>query len=62
MLSCVKAKYIQVDMAGEDKFIVMFGGIHIEMVKWNMLGDYLAASSWTISLLDAGIATFGTCR
>ena len=43
---------------------MMFGGLHIEMVMWNMLGDYLAASGWTISLLDTGIATFSTvdCR
>ena len=58
-----KAKYIQWTwpaQCGEEKFVVMFGGLHIEMAMWNMLGDYLAASSWTTSLLDAGIATSGT--
>ncbi len=58
-----KAKYIQwtwPTQCGEDKFIVMFGGLHIEMAMWNMLGDYLASSGWTIALLDAGIASSGT--
>ena len=39
---------------------MMFGGLHIEMALWNMLGDYLAGSGWTISLIDAGIASSGT--
>ena len=59
----VKAKYIQWTwpaQCGEDKFVVMFGGLHIEMAMWNLLGDYLAASGWTTSLLNAGIATSGT--
>ena len=58
-----KAKYIQwtwPTQCGKDKFIVMFGGLHIEMALWNMLGDYLACSRWTTSLLEAGIASSGT--
>ena len=31
---------------GEDKFV---GGLHIEMAIWNMLGDYLVGSGYTIS-------------
>ena len=44
----------------KDKFVVMFGGLHIEMSLWNTCGDYLADSSWTISLNEAGIAIAGT--
>ena len=58
-----KAKYIQwtrPSLYGEDKFVVMFGGLHIEIALWNMLGDYLANSGWTASLLEAGVATSGT--
>ena len=58
-----KAKYIQWTWPaeyGEDKFVVMFGGLHIEMSLWNTLGNYLADSGWTTSLTEAGIATSGT--
>ena len=44
----------------EDKFVVMFGDLHIKMSLWNTLGDYLADSGWPISLSEAGIATAGT--
>ena len=40
--------------------LVMFGGLHLEMGMWNMLGDYLACSGWTTALADAGVATSGT--
>ena len=58
-----KAKYIQWTWPveyDEDKFVVMLGGLHIEMSLWNTLGDYLADSGWPISLNEAGIATAGT--
>ena len=57
-----KAKFIQWTWPtthGEDKFVVMFGGLHLEMGMWNMLGDYLADSGWTTALTDAGVATAG---
>ena len=38
----------------------MFGGLHLEIGMWKMLGHYLASSGWTIALTDAGIATAGT--
>ena len=58
-----KAKFIQWSWPGthgEDMLLVMFGGLHLEMGMWNMLGDYLACSGWTTALTDAGIATSGT--
>ena len=58
-----RAKYIQwtwPTQYGEDKFVVILGGLHIELVLWSMLGDYLADSGWTTSLIEAGIATSGT--
>ncbi|MES9881369.1 MAG: hypothetical protein ABW185_10860, partial [Sedimenticola sp.] len=60
-----KAKYIQwtwPNSHGEDKFVVMFGGLHLEMALWNMLGDYLKCSGWTMALTDAEIATAGTAE
>ena len=41
-------------------FLVMFGGLHLEMGMWNMLCDYLACSGWTTALADSGVATSGT--
>ena len=32
---------------GEDKYIVMFSGMHIEMAMWKTYGDYLELSGWT---------------
>ena len=45
---------------GEDHFIVMFGGLHIEIAALKTLGDLLDGSGWTGALVQAGIATPGT--
>lgn len=45
---------------GEGHFIVMFGGLHIEMVALKVLGDLLEGSGWTGALVQAGVATPGT--
>ena len=45
---------------GEDKFIVMFGGLHIEMAAFRLLGDLLKGSGWTGALIVAEIAMSGT--
>jgi len=57
------AKFIQWNWPnthGEDKFIVMFGGLHIEMALWKTYGDYLQGSGWTSALTQAGVASSGT--
>ena len=57
------AKFVQwkwPEMHGEDKFIAMFGGLHIEMAVWKTFGDYLQESGWTRVLVQAGVATAGT--
>ena len=59
------AKYIQwkwPDTHGEDKIVVMFGGLHIEMALWKTVGDYLDGSGWTNALIQAGIASSGTAE
>ena len=48
------------DTHGEDKYVVMFGGLHIEMALWNTIGTYLDGSGWTTALSDSGIAGTGT--
>ena len=45
---------------GEDQFIVMFGGLHIEMNALKLLGDLLDSSGWTGALTQANIASSGT--
>ncbi|KAG7175668.1 hypothetical protein Hamer_G024292 [Homarus americanus] len=45
---------------GEDKLVVMFGGLHIEMAALKMLGDWLEGSGWVEVLVQAEIATPGS--
>lgn len=39
---------------GEDKCVIMFGGLHIEMAAIRSLGVLLQDSGWTSSLVEAG--------
>ena len=45
---------------GEDKFVIMFGGLHIELAALKTLGDLLKDSGWTSALVQAGFTTTGT--
>ena len=45
---------------GEQKFVVMLGGLHTEMALWNMLGDVLESSGWIAALVVAEVASYGT--
>lgn len=45
---------------GENNYVVMFGGLHMEMALWNTLGDLLEKSGWTTALADADVASSGT--
>ena len=42
------------------KYVVMFGGLHLEKALWDTLDDLLEGSGWTTAITEAGIATFGT--
>lgn len=48
------------DIYGEQKFVVMFGGLHIEQAFLKTLGSLLEDSGWTAALVDADVATAGT--
>ena len=54
-------KHIQWTVAdyGESSFVRMFGGLHIEMAAYKMLGKWTGGSSWTDVLVNAGVATQG---
>jgi len=45
---------------GEDKFVILFGGLHIELAALRTLGDLLKCSGWTSALVQAGVASAGT--
>ena len=47
------------DTHGEAKFVVMLGGLHLEMALWNTLGDLLDGTGWTTALAEADIASSG---
>ena len=47
---------------GEDHFVIMFGGLHIEMAMLKLLGDWLEDSGWTNTLVQADIANSGTAN
>lgn len=44
---------------GESKYVVMFGGLYIEMVLWSVCGDFLEDLGWIIVLVEVGIVLFG---
>ena len=48
------------DIYGEDKMIIMLGGLHVEKVLWYSVGDLLAFSGSTEALTKADVATSGT--
>ena len=43
---------------GEHKFIVMFGGLHMEMAMWSTVGNLLDGSGWT-TITEAEMASSG---
>ena len=50
------------DLYGEKKFVVMFGGLHIEMAFLKVIGGWLQGRGWTTALADANVATPGTAE
>ena len=44
----------------EDKYVIMCGGLHIEMDALKTLGDWLKGSGWVQALVPAKITTPGT--
>ena len=44
---------------GEQAYIVMQGGLHVEMALWNVLGDLLDGSRWITALSEAEAGSSG---
>lgn len=56
------AKHIQWNWPashGEDRFIIILGGLHIEMTALKMLGDWLEDAGWVEALVQAKVASAG---
>ena len=47
---------------GEDRFVIMFGGLHIEMAALRSIGTLLHGSGWTTAIIEAGVASPGTAE
>ncbi len=46
-------------MYGESMFVVMLGGLHIEMSFLRLIGDWLAGSGWAEAITTANVTTEG---
>ena len=56
------AKTIQWNMPymfGENKFVIMLGGLHIEMGFLALIGSFVTGSGWVEALEESGVATSG---
>ena len=47
---------------GEDKFMILFGGLHIEMAELKSIGSILKSSGWTEAIVEADIAPSSTAE
>ena len=47
---------------GEDKFVIMFGGLHIELAALRSIGTILQDSGWVSALTEADVASSGTAQ
>ena len=47
---------------GEDKFICMIGGLHVEKMLWCVSGDWLDGSGWTTLVSNSGVSKSGTAE
>jgi hypothetical protein len=50
------------DRLGEDNFVILLGGLHIEIAALRMLGHWLDGSGWIQCLVQAGVATAGVAE
>jgi len=47
---------------GEEQFVILLGGLHIEMAALKVLGDWLEDSGWIEALVQANVASAGTAE
>ena len=56
---CKQIQWTWPQKYGEDKIVIMMGGLHIEMNLLKLLGDWLRGSGWIASLVQANVTTSG---
>lgn len=44
---------------GENQFVIMLGGLHIEMAAFKVLGNWLDGSGWMSIIANAGVTSTG---
>jgi len=54
-----KIQWTWTNMYGEDKYVLLMGGLHIEMALLSVLGDWLEGSGWKVMLSNADVTTEG---
>ena len=47
---------------GEDHFVIILGGLHIEMAELKVIGDWLEDAGWVEALVQARVASPGTAN
>ena len=47
---------------GEDKLVVMLGGLHIQLAVLKAIGSWLLGSGWTEAVAQARITTTGRAK
>ena len=52
-------QWMNPDTMGEEKLVVMLGGLHIELAALKAVGSWLVGSGWTDPVAQAGITTSG---
>ena len=58
-----QCKYLQwrfPELYGEEKMMIILGGLHTEKTLWKCLGDLLEKSGWTEALVESSVASTGT--
>ena len=50
------------DSYGENKFVVMMGGFHVEQAALRTIGDWLRGSGWVAAITAAGVASSGVAE
>jgi hypothetical protein len=54
-----KIQWAWPDEYGDRQFVVMMGGLHIEMAMLNVIGDFLDGSGWVHVMTSANVTTEG---
>lgn len=57
LVTCQFFQWKYPEPLGETAYVVMFGGLHIEITLWKKIGRFLDGFDWTTALCEAGIAT-----